>query len=84
MSPWTYYWLSVVVLAALLFLPVARMVWVLAVRRLERKLGHALSAEEREGQLNRARFLAILLCTLFSLLFNWQILAPAASGAAHG
>lgn len=84
MSPWTYYWLSVVVLAALLFLPVARMVWVLAVRRLERKLGKELTEAERDGQLNRARFLAILLCALFSLLFNWQVLAPATVGGAHG
>jgi hypothetical protein len=78
MSPWTFYWLSVVVLAALLFLPVTRLIWVLAVRRLERKRGGSLSEEERGGQLNRARFLAILLSTLFSALFNWQILAPGA------
>ena len=54
MSPWTYYWLSVLVLAALLFWPAAKLVWVLSVRRLERKLGQALSAEERLGQRNRA------------------------------
>jgi hypothetical protein len=84
LSPWTYYWLSVVVLAALLFLPVARLVWVLAVRRLERKLGRELSPAERDGQLNRARFIAALLCAIFSLLFNWQILAPGTPGGIQG
>lgn len=84
MPPWTYYWLSVAVLAALLFLPVSRLVWVLAVRRLERKLGHELTAEERQGQLNRARFIAALLCLLFSVLFNWQILTPSSSGTTYG
>jgi hypothetical protein len=83
-SPWTYYWLSVAVLAALLFLPVTRLVWVLAVRRLERKLGHELSPAERDGQLNRARFIAVLLCVIFSLLFNWQLIAPAAAGGLQG
>jgi dolichol kinase len=74
MSPWTYYWLSVAVLAALLYLPVSQLVWVLSVRRLERKLGQALSDRERAGQRNRARFLAVILCVIFSALFNYQIL----------
>ena len=78
MSPWTFYWLSVLVLAALLFLPVTRLIWVLSVRRLERKRGQALPDEERNGQLNRARFIAVLLCLLFSALFNWQVLEPGA------
>jgi hypothetical protein len=80
MSPWTFYWLSVVVLAALLFLPVTKLVWVLSVRRLERKRGVALSDRERAGQLNRARFLAVLLCVAFSALLNYQILDMSAHG----
>jgi hypothetical protein len=78
MSPWTYYWLSVVVLAALLFLPVAHLVWVLSVRRLERKLGQPLSDRERLGQRNRARLIAVVLCVIFSALFNYGILGMAA------
>jgi hypothetical protein len=74
MSPWAYYWLSVAVLAGLLFWPVSKLVWVLSVRRLERRQGHALSGQDRQGQLNRARFLAIVLCVAFSALFNYQIL----------
>ncbi len=80
MSPWTYYWLSVVVLAGLLFWPVAKLVWVLSVRRLQRKLGQPLTAQELQGQLNRARFIAIILCVVFSALFNYQILDMAAYG----
>ena len=49
MSPWTYYWLSVLVLAALLSWPASTLVWTLSVRRLERKLGQPLSAQERPG-----------------------------------
>ncbi|MGH6904804.1 MAG: hypothetical protein ACREIR_18920 [Geminicoccaceae bacterium] len=80
MSPWTYYWLSVVVLAALLFLPAAQLVWVLSVRRLERKLGQPLSVGKREGQRNRARLIAVVVCVIFSALFNYQILDMAAHG----
>ena len=84
MSPWTYYWLSVLVLAGLLLWPVASLVWTLSVRRLERKRGEALSAAERRGQLGRAWFVAIILCLVFSALFNYQLLDMAAYGAAHG
>lgn len=80
MSPWTFYWLSVVVLAALLFLPVTSLVWALSVRRLERKRGVPLSDQERAGQLTRARFLAVVLCVSFSALFNYQILDMSAHG----
>jgi hypothetical protein len=68
------------VLAVLLFLPAARLVWVLSVRRLERKRGQPLSDGEREGQRNRARFVAIIVCVIFSALFNYQILDMATHG----
>lgn len=74
MSAWTYYWVSVVVLTVLLFIPVSKLVWVLSVRRFERRLGQPLSGPEREGQRNRARLLAIVLCAAFSALFNYQLL----------
>ena len=84
MSPWTYYWLSVLVLAGLLFWPVSKLVWTLSVRRLERKLGRTLSDEERKGQLHRAWVMAIVVCLAFSALFNYQTLDMAAFGAAAG
>jgi hypothetical protein len=84
MSPWTYYWLSVAVLAALLFWPASRMIWVLSVRRLERKRGQPLAEAERAGQRNRARLIAIIVCTVFSVLFNYQVLDMASYRAARG
>ncbi len=84
MSPWTYYWLSVAVLAALLFWPASKMIWVLSVRRLERKRGEAVTEVERLGQRNRACFIAVIVCTVFSALFNYQILDMASYRAIPG
>jgi hypothetical protein len=77
---WGWYWGSVVVLAALLFVPASRLVWVLSVRRLERRLGRRLGERERLGQRNRARFLAFILCAVFSALFNYQLLGMSGRG----
>ena len=80
MSQQTYFYLSVVVLAALLFLPATKLIWVLSVRRLERKTGSELSEADRNGQLNRARLLALFLVVLFSLLFNVSMLGIPQNG----
>jgi hypothetical protein len=80
MSPWSYYWLWVAALALALFLPVSKLVWVLSVRRLERRLGQPLSDQDRAGQLNRARFLAIVVCVVFSALFNYHLLDMSSHG----
>jgi hypothetical protein len=84
MSPWIHYWLSVLVLAVLLFWPASKLVWVLSVRRLERKLGRTLADDERHCQFTRARLLAAIFCLAFSLLFNYQLLDMSAYGAGHG
>ena len=73
--------ISVLVLAALLFIPVSKLVWVLSVRRLEKRLGHELDEQARLGQLRRARMIAVFLVLLFSVLFNLQILHTIGSGA---
>lgn len=70
MSEATFFALSVLVLAALLLLPVSRIIWVLSVRRLERKRGEPLSDAERRGQLRRARVIGLVVVIGFSLLFN--------------
>ena len=62
--------LAVVVLAALLFFPLSRLVWVLSIRRLERKAGRKLDQAELDGQRRRARIIAVLLAVPFSYLFN--------------
>lgn len=80
MNESVFFTLSVVVLAALLFLPVTRLVWVLSVRRLERKTGRTLEETERTGQLRRARLVTLILVILFSLLFNLAMLGAPGRG----
>lgn len=67
---------SVLLLALLLFVPVSRIVWVLSVRRLQRRLTRELTALEQRGQLRRARFIALPLTLLFSVLFHVQVIFP--------
>ena len=65
-----YFLGSVLVLAAVLFFPVSKLIWVLSVRRVQRKEHRELSSEELQGQLNRARVIAVVVSLLFSYLFN--------------
>ncbi len=69
-----YFLVSVLVLALLLFFPMSKLIWVLSVRRLQRKTGNTLTTEEIQGQMIRARFVAIFVSLIFSLLFNIQLL----------
>ena len=50
------------------------MIWVLSVRRMQRKVQRELTAEEIQGQAVRARFIALFVCILFSFLFNVNLL----------
>ncbi len=75
-----YFGVSTVVLAALLFIPASKLIWVLSVRRLERKGGRALNEAERQGQKTRARVIAVVLCVVFAALFNGQLLGMFAGG----
>ena len=74
-----YFYISFLVLALLLFFPASKMIWVLSVRRLQRKTGRELTPEEIAGQKRRARFIAVLLVAVFSWFFNMQLL-----GVSHG
>lgn len=69
-----YYAVTTVILAALLFVPAARLIWALSVRRLERRTEHRLSDGERRGQLRRARVIAAVVTVAFAALFNGQLL----------
>jgi hypothetical protein len=75
-----YFTVSVLILTALLFFPVSKLVWVLSVRRLERRLKRKLSEEEIDGQLRRARLIAVMLALLFSFLFSANIIGIPANG----
>ncbi len=74
-----YFAFSVLVLAAMLFFPVSKLIWVFAVRRLQAKIGRELSPAELEGQKARARFMAVFVTLAFSWLFNISL-----SGAPGG
>jgi len=80
MSEPAFFTLSVVVLAALLYLPVTRLVYVLSVRRLERRTGKELEEDARRGQLVRARLIGLFLVIAFSLIFNLGTLGAPGSG----
>jgi len=68
-----YFTVSVLILAAMLFFPVSKMVWVVSVRRLEKKLQKTLTDEERRGQLNRARIITIPVVLTFAWLFCFNM-----------
>ncbi len=81
MPPSPFYFAgSVVLLALLLFFPVSKLVWVLSVRRLERKTERKLSEQEVQGQLRRARILAALLVFIFSFLFSVSLIGVPGNG----
>ncbi len=61
-------------LAAVLWWPVGRLVWVLGVRRLERRLNRTLDAEARAGQRRRAWVLAVPIALTFAALFNLRLI----------
>ncbi len=71
------FYLNVAVLALLLFFPASKLIWVLSVRRMERKLGRSLESAEIDGQRTRARFISLFLVIIFSWLFNLQLAATA-------
>ncbi len=69
-----FFYFSVALLALMLYFPVHKLIWVMSVRRLQRKQGRELSAEETEGQKGRARFITVLVVIVFSWFFNIQLL----------
>lgn len=64
---------SVLILAGLLYFPVSKIVWVLSVRRLERKVKRPLTESDFRNQLIRARVVGTILVLLFAYLFNLQL-----------
>ncbi|NIR31633.1 MAG: hypothetical protein GWN84_20445 [Gammaproteobacteria bacterium] len=74
------FYLWVLLLAALLYYPVNKLIWVLSVRRLQRKLQRELTEEEVRGQLNRARFITVFVVLLFSWLYNFNAIGPPGGG----
>lgn len=75
-----YFTASVLILALLLFFPVSKLIWVLSIRRLERKTERKLSEGEIQGQLMRARVIAVLITLVFSFLFNARLIGIPGDG----
>ncbi len=76
----SYFILSVLIFAVMLFFPVSKMIWVISVRRLEKKLQRQLTSEELSGQLARARFIALPVVLIFSFLFNLNMIGLSPNG----
>ena len=75
-----YFLVSVFVLALLLFFPITKLIWVISVRRLQRKLNRELNETELAGQMTRARFISIFVSLLFSYLFNLNLIGLPTNG----
>ncbi len=64
-------WLWSVALAAALFFPVRQLIWVLAVRREQRRTGGQVPDENVRRHLNgRAGFTSALLCLIFAAVYG--------------
>ena len=70
----------VLLLAALLFWPMSKLVFVLSVRRLQRKLARDLNESEVAGQINRARIISVFVSVLFSYLYNLSTIGMPTGG----
>lgn len=65
-----YSWLWSAALAVALFYPVRQLIWVLSVRRAERKTGDLPSEEARNSMKRRAGVTSALLCVIFAAVFG--------------
>ncbi len=80
MSPSVYFAGWVLLLSVLLCFPVSKLIWVLSVRKLQRKMRRELSEQETEAQLRRARILAVFIVVIFSFLFNAHVIGVPGNG----
>ena len=72
MTEKSFYLFSIIILSILLYYPVNKLIYVLSVRRLEKKTQNKLVAEELKGQLVRSRLITIIIVLIFSSLFNFK------------
>ena len=64
-----YRWLWTVVLGAMLFVPVRQLIWVMSVRRHERRTGKESDEETRASPKRRAAATSALLCLVFATTY---------------
>ena len=74
----SYYYIAfhdpiwIILLSAVLFFPVRKLIWVLYVRK-KQKTQQSVSDDEKKNLKNRATFTSILLCIVFSYLYVTQV-----------
>ena len=64
--------LWIILLSAVLFFPVRKLIWVLYVRK-KQKTQQSVSEEEKKFLKKRATFTAVLLCIVFSYIYVKQV-----------
>lgn len=65
-----YRWLWAAALALALFFPVRQLIWVMAVRRLERRQGQVPDAPVVQSLKRRAAVTSALLCLVFAAAYS--------------
>ena len=73
-SQFYWFWGTTVVLTAALYFPVYRIIWVMRVRRLEKKLERQCTEQERESLRRNARLISAVIVISFAYLFNRTLL----------
>jgi hypothetical protein len=68
------WWLWALVLGALLFLPVRRLIWMMSANRAARKTGERPGEEELARLKRRAGVTAFLVCYVFAVLYAYTII----------
>ena len=64
--------LWIILLSAVLFFPVRKLIWVLYVRK-KQKAQQSVSEEEKKDLKKRATFTSVFLCIVFSYLYVSQV-----------
>ena len=64
--------LWIVLLSAVLFFPVRKLIWVLYVRK-KQKTQQSVSEEEKNSLKKRATFTSVFLCIVFSYIYVSQV-----------
>ncbi|MBE8182712.1 MAG: hypothetical protein HAW61_04230 [Candidatus Portiera sp.] len=70
-----YFLLTSAVLFAMLYYPVHKMIYIMSVRRMQKKLKKDLNDKEQLGQKRRAHFVTIILLVIFSAIYNSYVLS---------
>jgi hypothetical protein len=63
-----------------MYWPVSNLIWTVSVRRKQKKLQTELSEDEIRAQKQRARFISVVICFVFSILYNLSQLGVPTDG----